>query len=148
MKIEIIKYPGGLLSPASDIEAEKLTKFKNGEIYTVEIKRTRNPAFHRKIFALFNFCFQHWCGDKAFENMGEPAQYERFRKDLTILSGFYEQTVRLNGEVRTEAKSLAYGNMSPEEFEHCYSAVVNAALKHIFTGCDSSIENKLLSFFD
>lgn len=80
--------------------------------------------------------------------MDESSQFDRFRKDLTILAGFYEQTVRLNGEVRTEAKSLAYGNMEQEEFERCYSSLINAAIKHVFAGTkDTNILNQLYSFF-
>lgn len=80
--------------------------------------------------------------------MDEASQLDRFRKDLTILAGFYEQTVRLNGEIRTEAKSLAYGNMEPDEFERCYNAMINAAIKHLFNGTkDRNTLNQLQSFF-
>lgn len=79
--------------------------------------------------------------------MDEYSQFERFRKDLTILAGFYEQTVRLNGDVRTEAKSLSFANMKPDEFERCYKAMINAAIKYIFRGCNEITENRLLTFF-
>ncbi|MBE5254540.1 DUF1367 family protein [Mixta mediterraneensis] len=149
MQIEMIKSAGGVFVPAFDHDLPRLAKFKNGEQYTLEAKLTRNPAFHRKAFALFNFCFQHWAADRAgLEHADEATQFDRFRKDLTILAGFYEQTVRLNGEIRTEAKSLAYANMEPDEFERCYSALVNAAIKHVFAGTkDQNIINQLYSFF-
>lgn len=80
--------------------------------------------------------------------MDEATQFDRFRKDLTILAGFYEQTVRLNGDIRTEAKSLAYANMDPDEFERCYSALINSAIKHVFAGTrDENILNRLQNFF-
>ena len=145
MKVDMFKQAGGVLIPASDIEAEKLTKFKTGELYTVEIKRSRNPAFHRKVFAFFNFCFAHWKGDTEF--FSEAKQFDVFRNQLTCLAGFYESFCKIDGSVRVEAKSLAYASMSQQEFEECYHALINAALKHIFKGCDSSIENKLLGFF-
>lgn len=148
MQIEMVKLPGGAFFPIDDAEAERAKKFKNNGLYTVEIKLTRNPLLHKKMFAFFKFCFDHWCANKAgLENMDEYSQFDRFRKDLTILSGFYEQTVRLDGSVRTEAKSLAYGDMESDEFERCYHAIVNAALKHIFRGCSDITENRLLSFF-
>lgn len=65
MKLEMIKGHGGGLSPASDEVAEKLTKFKSGEMYVVDIKRTRNPQFHGKVFAFFAFCFSHWSSNKT-----------------------------------------------------------------------------------
>lgn len=149
MQIEMLKGAGGVFSPAFEHDLQRLTKFKNGELYTAEIKLTRNPSFHRKTFAFFNFCFQHWAADRAgLEHADEATQFDRFRKDLTILAGFYEQTVRLNGDVRTEAKSLAYANMEPDEFERCYSALINAAIKHVFAGSrDPDILNQLQSYF-
>ena len=118
-------------------------------MYTAEFKLTRQPAFHRKMFAFFNFCFQHWCANHAgLEHMDEATQFDRFRKDLTILAGFYEQTVRLNGEVRTEAKSLSYASMEADEFERCYNAMINAAIKHVFgRTTDQNVLNQLYAFF-
>lgn len=149
MQIEMIKGAGGVFAPAFEHDLPRLAKFKNGEQYTLEAKLTRNPAFHRKAFALFHFCFQHWAADRAgLEHADEATQFDRFRKDLTILAGFYEQTVRLNGDIRTEAKSLAYANMEADEFERCYSALVNAAIRHVFANTrDQNIISQLYSFF-
>lgn len=149
MQIDMVKNAGGVFVPMFEHDLPRLTKFKNGEVYTAEIKLTRNPIFHKKMFVFFKFCFQHWSANKAgLEHMDEHSQFDRFRKDLTILAGFYEQTVRLNGEIRTEAKSLAYANMEADEFERCYNAMINAAIKHIFAGTrDENILNQLQSFF-
>lgn len=149
MQIEMVKNAGGVFCPAFEHDLPRLSKFKNGECYTADFKLTRNPAFHRKMFAFFKFCFEHWCANRAgLECMDEHSQFDRFRKDLTILAGFYEQTVRLNGDVRTEAKSLAYGNMEPDEFERCYSAMINAAIKYLFGNTkDRNTLNQLQSFF-
>lgn len=145
MKINFIKQAGGVLVPASDLEADKLTRFKTGEQYQVEIKLTRNVAFHRKVFAFFNFCFEYWKGDNEFQS--ESKQFDIFRQHLTCLAGFYDQYSNIHGEVRVEAKSLAFSSMSQEEFEECYNALIRAALKHVFPGADPGIENQLVSFF-
>ena len=145
MKINMLKQRGGLFIPASDIEEEKLTKFKSGEVYEIELKGSRNPAFHSKMFAFFNFCFQYWQGDKEF--LSESKQFDVFRKNLTVLAGFYDEFWTIKGTVRIEAKSLAYSKMEPEEFEECYTALINAAIKHIFGDADYEIQNRLMSFF-
>ena len=146
MKIEVIKHPGGVFSPANDMEFEKTVKFKTGEQYQVEIKLHRRPEFHRKVFAFFNFCFYHWKSDRVF--IDETGQFDVFRKNLIVLAGFYDEYFNLKGEVRIEAKSLSFGSMSQEEFELCYSALINAAIRTIFKDLnDSTIENQLLSFF-
>lgn len=147
MKVEMVKMAGGALAPASDIEAEKMAKFKTGLTYSVELKgsRSRNQAFHGKMFAFFNFCFEYWKSDREF--LSEAKQFDHFRKELTKIAGFYEQYWDINGNLHIEAKSLEYGKMNPEEFAECYSAIVNAAMKHIFVNADYDIENKLMSFF-
>jgi hypothetical protein len=145
VKISFIKQAGGALIPASDVEADRMTRFKTGEMYEVEIKKPRNPAFHRKMFAFFNFCFEYWeCGR---EFVDEHKQREVFRNHLTVLAGFYDEFYSIKGDTRIEARSLSYSNMEPEEFESCYNAQVNAAMKHLFRSEDTHIYNQLMSFF-
>ena len=144
MKIQVIKQSGGSLIPSSDLEADKLAKFKTGEQYEVEIKLSRNPAFHRKVFAFFNFCFEHWAGD---DMQCEAKQFDVFRNQLTCLAGFYDELQKIGGGVRIEAKSLSFSSMSQEEFEKCYSGLINAAMKNIFKSADQSVYDRLISFF-
>ena len=149
MRIEMVKHPGGMFVPAFDHEAARLERFKSGGQYTVELKLTRNPDFHRKVFAFFNFCFEHWCADKAeLEHMDQSAQFDTFRKHLTVLAGYRDVTYTIDGRARVEAKSLAYGNMEQEDFERCYNALIKAAIKHIFAGTDDQdVWNQLQGFF-
>lgn len=149
MQIDLVKHPGGLFSPVNDSDLERLQRFKNGETYTADIKLTRNPRFHRKVMAFFGFCFSHWCADRAgLGSADETTQFNRFRKDLTILAGFYDTVTNIRGEVRAEAKSLSYAQMEQEEFERCYSSLINAAIKHVFAGTkDPQILNQLQSYF-
>lgn len=65
MEIEMIKSAGGIFVPVFEHDLPRLEKFKNGEQYTLEARLTRNPAFHRKMFAFLNFCFQHWNAEHA-----------------------------------------------------------------------------------
>ena len=149
MQLEMLKMAGGMLAPLDDMQAEALMKFKTGEQYQVEIKQTRNPAFHRKVFAFFKFCFDHWAADKTkWEHFDERKQFDTFRKHLTVLAGFYESTYNIKGDLRIEAQSLSYGNMEQAEFESCYKALINAAIKHIFKNTkDENVINQLYAFF-
>jgi len=79
--------------------------------------------------------------------LNESKQFDVFRQNLTVLAGYYDQLYTIKGEVRIEAKSLSYGSMSQDEFEDCYSALISAAIKHIFQTTDESTYNQLLSFF-
>ena len=145
MKIEMIKEPGGIFRPASDMEYEKTVKFKTSELYTVEIKLTRSPKFHRKVFAFFNFCFQYWKGDNEYQD--EIKQFDVFRNHLTVLAGFYNSYVGIDGRVRVEAKSLSFGSMKQEEFEKCYTAMIQASMTHVFKTADERTYNTLIGFF-
>ena len=146
MKLEFIKMAGGILMPADDIASEKMTKFKTGEQYQVDIKRTRNPQFHRKMFAFFNFCFEHWAGGHEFQD--ESLQRDEFRKQLTISAGFYDQVFSINKtDFTIVAKSLSFANMDQEEFEQCDSALIQAAMSSIFKSSDEQTLSRLMSFF-
>lgn len=145
MKITMVKQAGGVLHPASDIDAESLQKFKTGEHYQIEIKRSRNPQFHRKVFAFFNFCFEHWASDREF--MNEQGQREVFRNHLTVLAGYRTEHFNLKNEVRIEAMSLSFASMSQEDFEQCYQALIAAAMRTIFKDAGREIEDKLIGFF-
>lgn len=148
-KYQMMKLPGGVLAPLNDDEAERLKSFQNNEQYEIEIKKQRNPAFHRKVFAFFKFCFDHWAADKTeWKYFNEKKQFDTFRKNLTVLAGFKEVTYKLDGSLRVEAASLSYGNMEQAEFEQCYSALINAALVNIFGGTtDENVINQLYAFF-
>ena len=145
MKINIGKQPGGVLIPASDLESEKLTKFKSGETYVIDIKLSRNPAFHRKVFAFFNFCFEHW--ESENEYLCEQGQFDVFRNHMTVLAGYHNEFFGIDGSVRIESKSLSYGSMNQEEFEKCYNSLIQVAMQKIFKGDDEEIYDKLAGFF-
>ena len=145
MKIMMEKLAGGNFIPANDFEAEKLTKIKTGDMVEVSITKKRNPRFHRKAFALFNFCFEYWRGTNEFQD--ESKQFDTFRANLLVLAGFYDQLYKIDGSMRIEAKSLKFSQMSDEEFDKCYQAVVRAACKHIFHSADERTYNRLITMF-
>ncbi len=148
MKAQMIKAAGGAFVPLDDTTAEALKKFRNGEQYEIEIKEARNPQFHRKVFAFFKFCFDHWAADKTeWQYFDERTQFDVFRKNLTVLAGFKDVSYTIDGRVRVEAKSLAFANMTQDEFERCYQALITAAIQHIFQGCDDRTAEQLYSFF-
>lgn len=149
MVINMVKGAGGTFVPADEMYLPSLQHFQNGEVYEVEIKRHRNPSFHRKVFAFLKFCFDHWTAQNTeWEFQDELKQFDTFRKNLTVLAGFKEVTYTIDGRLRVEPQSLSFGNMDQDEFESCYNALINAAMKHVFNGTnDPEILDKLVSFF-
>lgn len=132
--IVLAKAAGGALIPLDQQAVDFLAKLKLGAGVTVEIKRHRNPAFHRKFFALLNLAFEAW-EPAAATYKGETVgkNFDQFRNDVVVLAGHYEMAVNLKGETRLTAKSISFASMGQDEFEALYSATVNVILSRILT---------------
>ncbi|WP_256891931.1 DUF1367 family protein [Rodentibacter pneumotropicus] len=150
MKIPMIKNAGGIFCPADDMYLDKLKRLENGGLYEIELKKINNPRLHRKLFAFFKFCFDHWTAENSdLEFADEVKQFNHFRKRLTILAGFFDEYVDFDtGEISREAQSLKFDEMDDIERGECLSAVINAALKHVFGNTtDENVINQLYAFF-
>lgn len=133
MKIHLRRANGCLVADSPE-DAEHLSKFKFGEVIRAEVTRPRNYRFHRKFFALLNHAYSCWEQEDVDTKHGKALKsFDRFRKDLTILAGYYEQEVRLDGSIRTEAKSISFAEMDEEEFGKLYDAMISVILKHVLT---------------
>lgn len=59
--LQLVKHSAGYLIPASPETSDFLhSKCKLGAVLVSEFKQVRNPAFHRKFFALLNLGFDYW----------------------------------------------------------------------------------------
>ena len=130
---------GQVLRPADAAAIEWLGKLKQGQPVVIDVRLPRNVRFLRKWFALVNLGYDFW----SEGNEGRPVLHkgmvvlpdrERFRKDITIMAGFFHHVVTLAGEVRVEADSLSFASMTPERFEELYSATINVLLTLVFNG--------------
>ena len=139
------------LIPASDSDAEILGKIKAGEAVRIKFTRARNYQFHKKFMALMNLAFDYWPEPNDedtpvyLRNTHPQKNFDRFRKDITILAGYYESTFRLNGDVRIEAKSISFASMDEDEFEKLYSDCIDVVLKKV---CTHYSEDALRSVVD
>ena len=131
MEIALTKTMSGYV-PADQHTAEWSEKVKLGAVIHSDFKKARNPAFHRKGFALLNTAFSYWDPGDIDSKFGKPQKnFDRFRKDLTILAGMYEVVIRIDGTTRIEAKSLSFSSMDDQDFEKWYNAVINVILQRI-----------------
>ena len=149
-EIVLMKTSADVLIPYDEAAAEFVRKCKTGELLHSDYKRVRNYKFHRKYFALIKFAFDQWEPKGELTYKGEPVtkNMNRFRKDIAILSGFFETTVNLKGEVRLEAKSISFAQMDEIEFEQLYNTTINVVLSRILTrytrkDLDEVVENLL-----
>lgn len=151
-KFQMIKLPGGFLSPADETEEEHLKNLKNNEMYEIEINTKINPVLHRKMFSFFKFCFDYWCADNSLQRFAnEKTQFEAFRGDLLIQAGHCEMVFDLKNpaEFRLVPKSVSYKELNDDiKRRELYVAVTNAAMATVFKGCrDQNVINRLHSFF-
>lgn len=136
-ELVMIRQPGGALVPATDEDAEALRKIKAGAAVRVEVKQIRNYKFLQKWFTLAKYAFDIWAERiPPKEYRGQPVRpdFDRFRKDLIILTGNYDATYNARGEVRLEAKSISFASMGEEDFEKLYSATIDVILSKILGG--------------
>lgn len=119
MKLQLLNTPQGL-KPCYDEDYEAKKKLRMGEIYEAEIKLQRNPAFHRKFFALLNagYAFLPEQTQNGFRS------HEGFRAYILVAAGFYDTyfNPRL-GEFVEKPKSISFSSMDDAEFEELYQKV-------------------------
>lgn len=60
-QLQLIKQSTGILIPATPETSDFLqSKCKLGSVLVANFKLVRNPAFHRRFFALLNLGFEYW----------------------------------------------------------------------------------------
>ncbi len=123
---------GSALIPADAMTAEYIEKLKTGDVIHSEFKKKRNAKFHRKYFSLLNFAFEH-AEHGDYEYMGERVEpnFDEFRSNLAVLSGYYTPTFDINGNVHLRAKSISFANMDEAKFEALYSMTINVILRKV-----------------
>lgn len=133
MKLRLVRVPNGYAF--ADAESAKAAeKHRLGETVSASVVKPRSGPFHRKFLALLRFGFDYWePGDAA-----EPVTYhghvvekdfERFRKDVTVLCGFYTPVWNARGELRLEAASIAFDQMEPDDFARLYSTAIGVLMR-------------------
>lgn len=142
----LIKTPNGALAPADDDARAQIDKLKAGEGVRITMHRTRKLKFHRKGFALFKLAFDVWEPITPLEYRGLPVakDFDRFRKDMTILAGFYKPVYNVRGDLRLEAESLSFASMDETRFEKVYRALLtviwNRVLRSVGYASEAEVE--------
>lgn len=132
------KTPAGLLAPIDAEATELLAKLKLGKPVWLDLVRARNPAFHRKYFALLKVAFDNWeppaVADGPWEGFVPEKDFDSFRRDIAIAAGFYEVQVSITGRAKVMAKSISFDRMGEDAFERLYSNTINVLLRMVLPG--------------
>lgn len=103
----------------------------------MELRAMRNGGYHRKYFALLKVAFDMWAETmpaQEFHGKAVLPDFDRFRRDVVIMAGFFTPVWNARGELRVEAESLSWSSMTEERFEKLYSATINVILAKILPG--------------
>jgi hypothetical protein len=136
VECEFLKSNVGLI-PADEITQAWFSKVKAGRIVRGEFVLPRNPHFHRKFMALMKVGFDYFeeiSPRQMHKGKEIKPDFERFRKDITILAGKYHMVVNIKGEVRAEADSIRFASMEEPEFQMLYENVLEVLLQRVLTG--------------
>lgn len=137
-----------IVDPLSFDQFDK--KVKPGEIYSCEIKRKRNPKFHRKFFAMMKVGYDAWEPCVTYEGVPLNKDFESFRKDVQIMAGYHLIQPTLGGEYKIVAMSISFDSMEQDEFEELYSMCAQVLLDNVlknYTRNDlDRVVNQLLAF--
>lgn len=117
MKCQLVRTRDGLAADSAHDE-EMLEKLRPGDVVAAEIKRSRNPAFHRKAFAMLQ---------DLYHNQDHFEDFDKFREWLQIKAGIVDTTIGPDGQVYYTVKSLAFHKMDDISFQQTYEALKSAA---------------------
>lgn len=133
--VHLVRVLNGLV-PATDDDASMVNKVPMGSVVKVELTQMRNGKFFRKWWALAKVAYDIWCEDKVesgveFKGQVVRPSFDRFRKELTVLAGFYTPVWNINGDMRVEAASLQWSKMSEEAFERLYAKTLDVIINKV-----------------
>lgn len=154
MKINLLVTSTGYAPADAEAIAARQRYHKPGTLVTADVKVPRNPKFLKKYMALLRLGFDAWEPPADHVYKGRPIErdFDRFRKDVAIMAGFYTPVWNLKGEMRIEPKSIAFDAMTEEDFGTLYSATINVLLKQVLAQQGytaesvDSLVNELLRF--
>lgn len=136
-RLMLRRIPGGWIDVPED-DSVPITRFKIGELYPADIVEMRNGPFFKKWWALVKTVYMIWkerMPEKEVNGVKVGTSIERFRKDITVLAGYYEPVYNAEGEVRLEPISISWAKMDEGTFAKFYSDTIDAALQKVIPQC-------------
>lgn len=147
---------GPALQPIDDQGREIIGGIGRNEEVRVSITRPRNLDFHRKLFALVRFAFDHYEPepDQEWEakwGMTPEKNFDRFRREVIMLAGYTKAHYSVGKDkIIVEPKSISFAAMSEDEFAELYRKVLRVVWKLIFRHInyedEEAVANALLEF--
>ena len=116
MKLTLQKQ-GDVLLPYDEESLRYVQNIPENRLVIANVKRSRNPQFHRRAFVMMT---------RLHEMSDEDAAFDPWRKWLLIQAGYCTHTGFANGSVRVEADSMTYEAMDQDKFATCWRDIHQA----------------------
>ena len=140
VKFLVVRKLSGLY-PVDESGAAAIRKFGLGEIISVDVKRPRNVAFHRKFFAMLQLVLANQDHFKSIDDLLE----------LTKLRTGHCHTVETKyGQVKI-TDSISFAAMDQDSFNDFYNRAVLWVIDEVIPGLtrqdlDDEVAAQLLAF--
>jgi hypothetical protein len=134
MKINCRKLNGALV-PVDEPDREALKKVKTGQTVTVEMKKPRNPHFHRKYFALLGL---------VFDNQEKYESFAYFLNEIKFRIGHVDQFI-IDGKMVFQPRSISFAAMDDYAFADFYSKTIDVILKHFIPAWSADEIDRLVN---
>jgi len=122
--------------PWDEFAAEQVAGYKPGKYCIADIVAPRDPTFHRRGMKLLRFGYSYWEPPAQQLVDGVPIDVTRnfdvYRKEVTILAGYYDVCASFDGSIKIEAKSISFSSMEEGEFREWFKASKDVLWAQIF----------------
>lgn len=124
-KILLRKRLDGCLAPTDEECEEVLKRHKVGSEFWVEIKKARNPKYHRMYMALLRI---------VYENQERYTNFRIFRKAVELAAGHVEIIPSLDGEPHIQVQSIAWDALDEHGFQELFPQVMRVCVDGFLKG--------------
>ena len=140
MKFLVVKRLNALC-PIDETGEAAVRKFGLGEIVSVEVKRPRNVAFHRKFFAMLQIILQNQDAYKSIDDLLDVCK---------LRIGHFRTINTKNGEVQIP-DSISFAAMDDTAFGDFYDRACNWVVTEVIPGLqrthlDEQVALELMEF--
>ena len=137
MKLLVVRHLNGI-KPAYDSDKDIFNKMPLNEVFEIEYTKRRNYQFHKKVMALF---------DLAFRNQNEFKLFNRMRKTLIEVAGYYDEyRCPITKEIKREVYSMSYANMDELELQKLYEDLKIVIIDWLGV-TNEDLENEIQQYF-
>lgn len=91
MDLTLLRMSGGVLVPSTPADAEVIRLMPIGTTIQAQGRGRRNPAFHRRFFALLNLTFDYWEPTGGLVSPAEQGILDRFVRYLSHFGATHAQ---------------------------------------------------------